>query len=245
MFAVVRTGGKQYRMTPDQELRIEKIDGDAGTIVQLSEVLVAGDSIGAPLVSGASVAVEIIEQARARKVIAFKKRRRQNSRRKRGHRQHYTLVRVSEILTDGAKPSKGPSGRAKPAKDDDAEDASVAETVTDTIEAGASAVSDAVSTAVEAASEAAEDAATFATGSAATKEADGPLFQAPEGEPDKLTKIKGIGPVAERQLNEQGITTYRQIAELSDDEIQKVDDYMPFSSAQIRDWQGQARDLIK
>ena len=72
----------------------------------------------------------------------------------------------------------------------------------------------------------------------------GRSFTAPEGEADKLTKIKGIGPVAERQLNEQGITTYRQIAELTDEEIEKVDTYMPFSAAQIRTWQSQARELI-
>ena len=73
---------------------------------------------------------------------------------------------------------------------------------------------------------------------------EGPLFSAPEGEADKLTKIKGIGPVAERQLNEQGITTFKQIAELTDEDIVKVDTYMPFSAAQIRSWQEQARAMI-
>ena len=252
MFAVVKTGGKQYRVAESQELRVEKIQGEAGSIVQLPEVLMVGDTIGAPLVDGASVAVEIVEQGRARKVIAFKKRRRQNSRRKIGHRQSFTLIRISEILTGGAKPSRKATGEPArtrsggrspiAAATETVSDA--AETVTDAAESVLDTVASAASGAVEAVTEAAEDAATLATGSAATKEQDGPLFTAPEGEGDKLTKIKGIGPVAERQLNEQGITTFKQIAELSDDDIQRVDDYMPFSAAQIRDWQGQARDLM-
>ena len=251
MFAVVKTGGKQYRVTEEQELRVEKIDGETGSIVQLSEVLMVGDQVGAPLVDGASVAAEIVEQGRARKVIAFKKRRRQNSRRKIGHRQSFTLIRVSEILTGGKSPSKeatgaparGRAGTVARGVSEAAE--TVAETVTDTAETLVDTVADVAGSAVEAVVEAAEDAATLATGSAPTKEQDGPLFEAPEGEGDKLTKIKGIGPVAERQLNEQGITTFKQIVELSDDDIQRVDDYMPFSSAQIRDWQGQARELVK
>src|SRR5919106_3520085 len=109
MFAVIKTGGKQYRVAADDVLKIEKIKGEPGEIVQLGEVLVVGgDSItlGAPTVAGASVAAEVLEQGRGSKVIAFKKRRRKNSRRKRGHRQEFTLLRVTEILTDGAKPSE-------------------------------------------------------------------------------------------------------------------------------------------
>jgi large subunit ribosomal protein L21 len=112
MFAVIKTGGRQYRVVPDDVLEIGKIAGDVGTIVQLGEVLlVGGDSpvLGSPTVAGASVAAEVLSQARGPKVIAFKKRRRKNSRRKRGHRQEFTLVRISEILTDGATPTKGPA----------------------------------------------------------------------------------------------------------------------------------------
>ena len=115
MFAVIKTGGTQYRVAPDDVLEIGKIAGEAGEIVQLGEVLALGGdtpTIGVPLVSGASVAVEVLEQKRGPKVIAFKKRRRKNSRRKRGHRQELTRVRVTEILTDGKKPSAA----AKPKK---------------------------------------------------------------------------------------------------------------------------------
>ena len=116
MFAVIRTGGKQYRVAAEDVIKIEKVSGDPGEIVEFGEVLVVGGdnvALGAPTVSGASVAAEVLEQGRGRKVIAFKKRRRKNSRRKRGHRQEFTLVRVTEILTDGAKPSKQAPSRQK------------------------------------------------------------------------------------------------------------------------------------
>ncbi|MET0678084.1 MAG: 50S ribosomal protein L21 [Bradyrhizobium sp.] len=111
MFAVIKTGGRQYRVVPDDVLEIGKIAGDVGTIVQLGEVLVVGgDSpvLGAPLVAGASVAAEVLDHKRGPKVIAFKKRRRKNSRRKRGYRDEITVLRVTEILTDNNKPSIGP-----------------------------------------------------------------------------------------------------------------------------------------
>jgi large subunit ribosomal protein L21 len=121
MFAVIRTGGKQYRVAAEDLIRIDKVAGNPGEIVEFGEVLVVGGdnvTLGAPTVSGASVAAEVVEQGRGPKVIVFKKRRRKNSRRKRGHRQEFTLVRVTEILTDGAKPSKGAgaSRKAKPAQ---------------------------------------------------------------------------------------------------------------------------------
>jgi large subunit ribosomal protein L21 len=117
MFAVIKTGGKQYRVAADDVLKIEKVEGEPGSIIQLGDVLVVGGdnvTLGAPTVAGASVAAEVIEQGRGPKVIAFKKRRRKNSRRRRGHRQEFTLLRVTEILTDGAKPTKGPRPKREP-----------------------------------------------------------------------------------------------------------------------------------
>jgi len=114
MYAVVKTGGKQYRVAKDDIIKIERLPGEAGDIVTLGDVLMLGEgkdvTVGAPLINGASVAGEIVEQARAKKIIVFKKRRRQNYRRKHGHRQHLTVLRVTDILTDGAKPS----AKAKP-----------------------------------------------------------------------------------------------------------------------------------
>ena len=98
MFAVIKTGGKQHRVVADDVLTVGKLEGEAGSTVTFGEVLAIGEgdqiSIGAPFVSGASVSAEIVEHARGQKVIAFKKRRRQNSKRKRGHRQDYTIVKI-------------------------------------------------------------------------------------------------------------------------------------------------------
>ena len=129
MFAVIKAGGKQYRVIEDQVLKVEGVKGEPGTIVQLGDVIMLGGDtpeIGSPMVSGASVAAEILDHVRGAKVIAFKKRRRKNSRRKRGHRQDFVLIRISEILTGGAKPTKGPKpkpeAKAKPAPSDDGDD---------------------------------------------------------------------------------------------------------------------------
>ena len=111
MFAVIKTGGRQYRVVPDDVLEIGKIAGDVGTIVQLGEVLlVGGDTpvLGIPTVAGASVAAEVLQHKRGPKVIAFKKRRRKNSRRKRGYRDEITVLRITEILTNDNKPTIGP-----------------------------------------------------------------------------------------------------------------------------------------
>jgi large subunit ribosomal protein L21 len=103
MYAVIKTGGKQYRVAAKDVVTIEKLAGDAGAKVEFTEVLMVGGGegspkLGSPVVSGAKVIAEVVEQGRAPKVIAFKKRRRKNSRRKRGHRQHHTVVRITEII---------------------------------------------------------------------------------------------------------------------------------------------------
>jgi large subunit ribosomal protein L21 len=111
MFAVIKTGGRQYRVVPDDVLEIGKIAGDVGTIVQLGEVLVLGGDtpvLGGPIVAGASVAAEVLQHKRGPKVISFKKRRRKNSRRKRGYRDEITVLRITEILADGNAPTIGP-----------------------------------------------------------------------------------------------------------------------------------------
>jgi large subunit ribosomal protein L21 len=123
MFAVIKTGGKQYRVAAAETLEIEKLEGAAGEAVTFSDVLMlAGDGeakVGAPFVAGASVLGEIVEQKRGKKVIVFKKRRRQNSRRKNGHRQDLTVVRITEILADGPNavgPASAASDTAEPAE---------------------------------------------------------------------------------------------------------------------------------
>ena len=200
MFAVIKTGGKQYRVAANDLLKIEKLEAAVGDVVEIGQVLAHGEgenvTFGAPFVDGALVTAEVVAQGKARTVVAFKKRRRQNSRRKIGHRQLLTTVRISEILVGGAKPSKKAAAKA------------------------------------EAATEAKAEAAA-------------PLFKAPKGEPDDLTVIKGIGPVAAKDLNEQGIITFAQLAKLSDKDVAKIDEHMPFSADQIKDWREQAKELAK
>jgi large subunit ribosomal protein L21 len=130
MFAVIKTGGRQYRVVPDDVLEIGKIAGEVGTIVQLGEILMLGGDtpvLGLPTVAGATVAAEVLQHKRGPKIISFKKRRRKNSRRKRGYRDEITVLRITEILADGKAPTVGPRPkREKPvvtATDDGDEDA--------------------------------------------------------------------------------------------------------------------------
>ena len=101
MFAIIRTGGKQYKVAQDTYLQVEKLDANVGDKIQISEVLMVSDgtttTVGAPIINGAVVTAEILEQGRAEKVIIFKKRRRQNYRRKNGHRQHLTTIKITSI----------------------------------------------------------------------------------------------------------------------------------------------------
>ena len=107
MFAVIKSGGKQYKVAKEDVIRVEKIDAEEGMTVNLNEVLMVGDengqTIGAPLVDGAAVSATVLEQMRDRKIIVFKKQRRQNYRRRNGHRQHLTVLRIDDILTGGKK----------------------------------------------------------------------------------------------------------------------------------------------
>jgi large subunit ribosomal protein L21 len=116
MFAVIKTGGKQYRVAAEDVIRVDRVNGQPGEIVEFGEVLVVGGDtpqLGTPIVAGATVAGELLQHTRGDKVIAFKKRRRKNSRRKRGYRHEFSVVRITEILTGGAKPSKTAAPRPK------------------------------------------------------------------------------------------------------------------------------------
>jgi len=234
MFAVIKTGGKQYRVAANDLLKIEKLEANVGDIVEIGSVLAHGEgenvTFGAPFVDGAMVTAEVVEQGKNRTVIAFKKRRRQNSRRKIGHRQLLTTVRIAEILLAGAKPTKTAAVKA-PKKEAKAEVAP---------EAKAEAAPKEAKAKKEAKAEAAPKAEAKASEAAAA-----PLFKAPKGEPDDLTVIKGIGPVAAKDLNEQGIITFAQLAKLTDKDVAKIDEHMPFSADQIKDWREQAKELAK
>ena len=121
MYAVVKTGGKQYRVAKDDKILVERIEGEAGAQVQLENVmmLVDGDkvTVGAPQVEGAAVAAEVVEQTRGPKIIIFRRKRRKNHRRTQGHRQDLTLLKITDILADGKKPAakKAAAKKAAPA----------------------------------------------------------------------------------------------------------------------------------
>ena len=119
MFAVIRTGGKQYRVAPNDVIKVERLPGAAGEVIELAEVLLLGDgdkvTVGAPLVGGACVGASVIAQGQGDKVLVFKKKRRHNYRRKNGHRQDLTILRITEILTDGQKPSQTAAAAPAPA----------------------------------------------------------------------------------------------------------------------------------
>ncbi|MEP3248245.1 MAG: 50S ribosomal protein L21 [Sneathiella sp.] len=126
MFAVIKTGGKQYKVAKDDVIKVERLSGEAGDTVQLDQILaVAGDdgalTVGAPTVEGATVSATLLEQARADKIVVFKKKRRQNYRRKAGHRQDLTVLRITDISASGAKkkaaPKKAAEKKAAPAKE--------------------------------------------------------------------------------------------------------------------------------
>ena len=201
MHAVIRTGGKQYRVAAQDVIRIEKIAGDEGEIVLFDEVLAVDSELGAPLVSGASVAGRVVAQARADKIIVFKKKRRQNYRRKQGHRQDQTIVRIEEILTGGKKPSaKKPAAKTRKPK-------------------------------AEPAAEAAQPA-------------EAPAFTRPDGEPDDLKKLPGVGPATEKKLNALGVTTYAQIAAFTAAEIETVDAALKLKGKiEQDDWPALAKEL--
>ncbi|WP_026757470.1 50S ribosomal protein L21 [Sediminimonas qiaohouensis] len=194
MFAVIKTGGKQYRVQAGDVLRVEKLAADAGEKVQFNDVLMLGGDktvLGAPLVADAAVQAEVVDQVKADKVIKFVKRRRKHSsKRTVGHRQKLTLLRVTDILPNGA----GKTG-VKAA-------------------IGAAGVSDAVAAAKPAAK--AEKPAAKAEKKAA------PKAKAKAPAADDLTAITGIGPAAAKKLNEAGITSYAELAAVDVDAFEAV-----------------------
>ncbi len=228
MFAVIKTGGKQYRVAADQTLEVEKLAGNAGDTIVFDKVLmVAGEGepmVGAPIVAGASVAGEIVEQKRGPKIIIFKKRRRKNSRSKNGHRQDLTLVRITDILTDGKKPA------VKKAKATAAKSAEPGKPKTEAPKTEAPKAEAPKAKAPKAAAKSSDAAA--------------PLFTAPAGAPDDLKQISGVGPVIEKKLHALGITRYEQVAAFTDDDIVKVDDALAFKGRIERDdWVAHAKKL--
>ena len=215
MIAVLKTGGKQYRVQAGDVLRVEKLAADAGEKVQFNEILMVGATIGTPMVDGAAVQAEVIDQIKGDKVIHFVKRRRKHgSKRTKGHRQQLTLLKVTDILEKGADKSG----------------------VKAAIGAGS------VSTAAVAAAKPAKKAAAK-TEVAPKAEAKKAAPKAAAGS-DDLKKLSGVGPALEKKLNEAGVTTFAQIASWGEAEIAEFDEKLSFKGRIEREgWVEQAKAL--
>lgn len=228
MFAVMKTGGKQYRVQAGDVLRVEKLAADAGETVQFNEVMMVGSTVGAPLVADAGVQATVIDQIKGEKVINFVRRRRKHSsKRTVGHRQKLTLVRITEILESGA----GKSG-VKAAVGAAALGAAVAATAT-------------AKPAKKAAPKAEAPKAEAAP--AAVVEGVKPanlLTEAREGGADDLKRISGVGPKLEGLLHENGVFHFDQIAAWGPAEIAYMDDKLSFKGRIERDnWIAQATEF--
>ncbi|OLF75269.1 50S ribosomal protein L21 [Maricaulis sp. W15] len=224
MFAVIKTGGKQYRVAAGDEIRIEKLEGAAGDTLDLGEVLMlgsdAGVTVGSPTVDGAQVIGELLDTNRARKIIVFKKRRRQNYRRTKGHRQWGTVVRIAEIVAPGDKAKtalKSTTAAPKSAETPKAKAAPKAEKA--------------------AAPKAAKAAAPKAEKAAAPKAAAA----------DALTELTGVGPALATKLNEAGITTFAQVAAWTDADLDALNETITGlkAKAEKNDWINAAKALAK
>ena len=218
MFAVLKTGGKQYKVQSGDVLRVEKLAAEAGETVQFNEILMLGGdapTVGSPLVSGAAVQALVVDQVKGEKLIHFVKRRRKHSsKRTKGHRQQLTLVRVTDILASGADASG----------------------VKAAIGAGSAPAS--VADAAPAPKKAAKKAAPKA-------EAPKAAAAAPAAGGDDLKQLSGVGPALEKKLHAAGVTTFAQIAEWSEADVAAMDEKLSFKGRIEREgWIEQAKKLV-
>ena len=226
MYAIVEIAGKQFKVTKDQHIYAPLMAGEAGASVELDNVLLMGDGdsvdVGTSAVSGARVAATVVEHVKDDKVIVFKKKRRKGYRKKQGHRQQYTKLLIDEILASGQQASPKKKAETKPEPSQ---------------------------------AEAASQETNAATEPAHELPASDPLTPAPvEGTPtpettqegDDLTKINGVGPVFQHELNRLGVHTYQQLAALSSEEIDKIDEEIVGADrSMIEDqWIPQAKELM-
>jgi len=217
MFAVMKTGGKQYKVQSGDMLRVEKLAADAGEKVQFNEILMlGGDSpvVGAPLIDGAAVQAEVVDQIKGDKVIHFVKRRRKHgSQRTKGHRQQLTLLRVTDILEKGADKSG----------------------VKAALGAGSA----------PAAIAAAAPAKKAAPKKAAKAEAPKKAAKA-DAAGDDLKQLSGVGPALEKKLHENGVTTFAQIAAWTEADVADMDEKLSFKGRIEREgWIAQAQEMTK
>lgn len=227
MYAVIKTGGKQYRVKPGDKLRVESLDVDEGESIDIDQVLMVGEgediSVGNPLVSGAVVNAKVLSHGRGKKIDVIKFRRRKHYRRQMGHRQNFTELEIVSVNGVTAPPSKKSSSSASPGSADksSSEAASKDESKGDQSSAGG--------------------AVAAATAAASLK-----FLDAPNGEPDDLKKILGIGAVLEEKLNDMGVYHFSQVAEFTATDIENINTHLNFPGRIERDeWIPQAQELMQ
>ena len=233
MFAVLKTGGKQYKVASGDVLRVEKLDAAAGETIQFNEVLMVNNTVGAPFVVDAGVQAEVIDQIKGEKTINFVKRRRKHSSaRKKGHRQQLTLVRIGDILEKGADKSgvKAAMGGAG---------------VSYAVALGAP-------TSIKAAAAAARASQPKAEKKAAVPKAEKSAKAAPKAKAaasvgaDDLTRISGVGPVIVKKLHALDVTSFAQIAAWTPEDVADMDEKLSFKGRIDRDdWLVQAAEFAK
>ncbi len=240
MFAVIKTGGKQYKVASGDMLRVERIAASAGEKVIFNEVLMLGGDkpqVGAPLVKDAGVEAEVVDQIKGEKVINFVKRRRKHSsKRTKGHRQKLTLVKIGEIMASGAGKSKA-----------------IAAVGTGSVSAAALAAITGAEVAekpAKAKKAPAKKAEPKAEKPAAEEKKAAPKKAAPKKaaskDGDDLTNISGVGPVIVKKLHAEGVTTFAQIAAWSDADVEAIEEKLSFKGRVGREeWIKQAKELAK
>lgn len=216
MYAVVKTGGKQYRVSPGDKLRVESLDFDEGESFDFDQVLMVSDgediTVGSPLVGDAVVNARVLSHGRGKKINVIKFRRRKHYRRQMGHRQNYTELEIVSVNGATAPPASRPSAKKTGNSDSPASTSDLAENAAAT------------------------------TAAVATLK----FLDAPNGEPDDLKKILGIGSVLEEKLNDMGIFHFSQIAEFTSADIENVNAHLNFPGRIERDeWIPQAQELMQ
>ncbi len=247
MFAVLKTGGKQYKVASGDVLRVEKIAADAGETIQFNDILMIGDAIGAPLVADAGVQATVIDQIKGDKTINYVRRRRKHSsKRTKGHRQQLTLIRVTDLLATGADKSgvKAAIGAAiASALAHNNGGMAQPRTAAQVAEGDAPVKTAKKSTKTK--SDAAKIASAGAPKAAAAPKAEKPAVKAAAGG-DDLKVLSGVGPALEKKLHEHGITTYAQIAAWTEADVEDFGEKLSFKGRIEREgWIEQAKTLAK
>lgn len=250
MFAVIKTGGKQYKVVSGDLLTIERVAAEAGEKVQFNDVLMLGGdatTVGTPMIEGAAVQAEVVEQGRGAKVLNFKKRRRKHSsKRLKGHRQYLTTVRVTDILSSGGAETGIKAALGTGVTDALVPALGIVNAATEAAPSETKTTAEPAATEPEVDTAPVEAAVDDTAPESAVADASRPdnLLTEAQGEPDDLTRISGVGPKLLTKLNENGVFHFWQISDWGPSEIAFMDDQLSFKGRIERDnWIAQAKEF--